>query len=185
MPLYTILQLIFFVTEVSLLIFKRSRSNSNNNRDKLSLLILWTTIIICSTLGGYSSIYGIWRYSGLINPSYAGIAVFAIGFSIRWSAIVQLGKMFTVNVAIINEHQLKTTGLYKMVRHPSYLGLILIIIGLGLCLNSILSLFIIVIPDFLAINYRIAVEEKALTEEFGEKYSTYSARVKRIIPYIY
>jgi protein-S-isoprenylcysteine O-methyltransferase Ste14 len=93
--------------------------------------------------------------------------------------------MFTVNVAIINEHQLKTTGLYKMVRHPSYLGLILIIIGLGLCLNSILSLFIIVIPDFLAINYRIAVEEKALTEEFGEKYSTYSARVKRIIPYIY
>ena len=93
--------------------------------------------------------------------------------------------MFTVDVAIANEHTLKTNGLYKVVRHPSYLGLILIIAGLGLCLNSWLSFIIMFVPTFIAISYRIAIEEKALIEEFGDQYTQYKSKVKRLIPGIY
>jgi protein-S-isoprenylcysteine O-methyltransferase Ste14 len=164
MPVYIILQLIFFATEVSLLLFKRSKTTVKNSRDKRSLLILWVVIVTGSTLGPDISAHGLWSMTG-INVTYAGIAVFAIGFIIRWSAVIQLGKMFTVDVAIVDKHSLKTSGLYKIVRHPSYLGLILIIIA--------------------AINYRISVEEKALTEQFGEQYTTYKTRVKKLVPYIY
>jgi protein-S-isoprenylcysteine O-methyltransferase Ste14 len=184
MPVYIILQLIFFATEVSLLLFKRSKTTVKNSRDKRSLLILWVVIVTGSTLGPDISAHGIWSMTG-INVTYAGIAVFAIGFIIRWSAVIQLGKMFTVDVAIVDKHSLKTSGLYKIVRHPSYLGLILIIIGLALCLNNWLSLLVMIIPDFTAINYRISVEEKALTEQFGEQYTTYKTRVKKLVPYIY
>ncbi|WP_299357409.1 isoprenylcysteine carboxylmethyltransferase family protein [Mucilaginibacter sp.] len=78
--------------------------------------------------------------------------------------------MFTVDVAIVDSHTLKTTGLYKTVRHPSYLGLILIICSIALCQGSILSCIIIIISTFLALTYRIAVEEKALITEFGDQH---------------
>jgi len=113
------------------------------------------------------------------------MTVAIIGFVVRWVAIIQLGKMFTVDVAIANKHILKTTGFYQLVRHPSYLGLLLIIAGLALCMGSVLSLLVVVIPVFLAINYRIIVEEQALTNEFGAQYQEYSKKVSKIIPWVY
>jgi len=182
MPLYAWLQLLFFITELSLLLFRRSKqSTAKNKRDRRSLLILWIVIAGCLCLGPWAAAYGIWMFNSFI----IGIAIYIIGFTIRWTAVYQLGKMFTVDVAIANEHILKTTGLYRVVRHPSYLGLILIIAGLGLCLNSWLSFIIMFVPTFIAISYRISIEEKALTEEFGDQYIAYKTRVKRLIPGIY
>jgi protein-S-isoprenylcysteine O-methyltransferase Ste14 len=182
MPFYAWLQLVFFVTELSLLLFRRSKqSTAKNKRDRRSLLILWVVIAGCLSLGPWSAGYGIWTFDG----SVIGIIVYITGFIIRWTAVYQLGKMFTVDVAIANEHILKTNGLYKVVRHPSYLGLILIIAGLGLCLNSWLSFIIMFVPTFIAISYRITVEEKALTEEFGDQYISYSGKVKKLVPGLY
>ena len=182
MPLYAWLQLLFFVTELSLLLFKRSKqSTAKNKRDRRSLLILWVVIAGCLSLGPWAAAYSIWPFNG----SLLGIIIYIAGFLIRWTAVYQLGKMFTVDVAIANEHILKTNGLYKVVRHPSYLGLILIIAGLGLCLNSWLSFIIMFVPTFIAISYRITVEEKALTEEFGDQYTHYKGNVKKLIPGIF
>jgi protein-S-isoprenylcysteine O-methyltransferase Ste14 len=108
-----------------------------------------------------------------------------LGFIVRWIAIIQLGRMFTVDVAISSAHQLKTNGLYSIVRHPTYLGLLLIIAGLGFLTNDVLYCTIIIVPTFFALNYRISVEEKALTGEFGDQYKDYKKRVKKIIPLIY
>ena len=93
--------------------------------------------------------------------------------------------MFTVDVAISKSHILKTNGMYQLVRHPSYLGLMLIIAGLAVLLNNWLSIIIIVIPISIVLNYRMLVEEKALTGEFGDQYLGYMQKVKRIIPFIY
>lgn len=182
MPFYAWLQLLFFVTELSLLLFRRSKqSTAKNKRDRRSLLILWIVIAGCLCLGPWAAAYGVWAFNGAV----IGIIIYVVGFAIRWTAVYQLGKMFTVDVAIANEHTLKTNGLYKVVRHPSYLGLILIIGGLGLCLNSWLSFIIMFVPTFIAISYRITVEEKALTEEFGDKYTQYKSKVNRLIPGLY
>ena len=113
------------------------------------------------------------------------MAICILGFAIRWTAVIQLGKMFTVDVTITDKHNLKTTGLYKIVRHPSYLGLIMIITGLALCTDSMLSFLVILIPSFWAINHRIKVEEQVLLAEFGEQYINYKKRVSKIIPGIF
>jgi protein-S-isoprenylcysteine O-methyltransferase Ste14 len=186
MPPYAYLQIIFFASELGLLIFKRARSGKiKNERDRRSLLMLWVVIALCICAGSWTAAYGIWSLNNYQAVEITGIAVFGIGFAIRWTAIYQLGKMFTVNVVISDNHILKTSGLYKIVRHPSYLGLILIIAGLGTCLDSLLSLPVIIIPSFIALNYRIAIEEKALTEEFGAQYEDYKSRVKKLIPGVY
>ena len=186
MPVYSYLQILFFISEVLLLIAKRSKTNTTkNSRDKRSLLILWVVIIACLTGGPFSAAYHIWSFNNYGAVVLAGEVICIIGFIIRWIAILQLGKMFTVDVAIVSDHQLKTSGLYKIVRHPSYLGLILIIAGLAVCMNSVLSLLIMFVPTFVALNHRINVEEQALTDEFGDQYKQYQTRVSKLIPGIY
>jgi protein-S-isoprenylcysteine O-methyltransferase Ste14 len=108
-----------------------------------------------------------------------------IGFIIRWTAVVQLGRLFTVDVAISATHTLKTEGLYKIVRHPSYLGLMLIITGLALCMPSLVWMVVTISAVFIAMNYRMKVEEQALTKEFGSQYVHYTEKVSKIIPWLY
>src|SRR6202012_4069500 len=160
------LEILFFVTEGVLLISKRSaKDTSRSNRDRRSLLLLWLVISGSITYTSFTAHEHTWPLpgdAGLI----AGIIVYELGFIIRCTAIAQLGKMFTVDVAINKDHTLNTKGLYKIVRHPSYLGLLLILAGIGFSMNSLLNLLIIVIPCFLALSFRISVEEQALTDKF-------------------
>jgi protein-S-isoprenylcysteine O-methyltransferase Ste14 len=183
---YAYLQIIFFITEVSLLLFKRAKNSAvKNNRDSQSLLILWVTIGLCMSIGPVIAGYQIWTFHDAGTTAAIGMGIFIIGFIIRWIAIIQLGKMFTVNVVIADKHELKTTGLYKIVRHPSYSGLLLIIAGLATCTNSLLAIIVVFVPSLLALNYRINIEEKALTGEFGEQYIAYKAKVNKLVPGIY
>ena len=179
------LEILFTVTELALLILKRSEKDvTRSNRDRRSLLLLWLVFWGTLTYTSFTEHNHTWPLpgdAGLI----AGIIIFVLGFIIRWTAIAQLGKMFTVNVAINKDHSLNTKGLYKIVRHPSYLGLLMILAGIGFSMNSILNLLIIVIPCFLALSFRISVEEAALTNNFGEQYLNYKSRVARLIPWVY
>ncbi|MEO6849731.1 MAG: isoprenylcysteine carboxylmethyltransferase family protein [Mucilaginibacter sp.] len=177
---------LFGLSEILLLLARRSKSAGVKNRsDKNSLGLLWIVIIGCLIFGGMTSTYEKWVFPHQAFAMYAGLVILAIGFIIRWTAIIQLGKRFTVDVSISNAHTLKTSGLYKIVRHPSYLGLMLIFFGIALFLGNLLSFIIIVVPTFLALNYRIKIEEKALTDEFGEQYIAYKRKVARIIPGLY
>jgi protein-S-isoprenylcysteine O-methyltransferase Ste14 len=177
---------IFGISEIILLLVKRSKSGATKNRsDKSSLIILWIIITGSITLGGFIAANGIWPFPNVKIAMDTGVAVAIIGFIIRWTAILQLGKMFTVDVAISSEHELKTSGLYQIVRHPSYLGLMLIICSIALCQANILSCIVIIIATFLALNYRMIVEEKALIAEFGDQYENYKKNTARIIPGIY
>jgi len=186
MPVYAYLQILFFVSEVLLLVAKRSKTGTvKNTRDKRSLLLLWIVIGTCLFVGPYSEAYHIWSFNNYEAVVLTGEIICVTGFVIRWIAIWQLGKMFTVDVAIADDHTLKTSGLYKIVRHPSYSGLLLIIAGLAICMNSGLSFLIMFVPTFLALNYRITIEEKALTDEFGDQYSLYKSKVSKLIPGIY
>ena len=95
---------------------------------------------------------------------------------------MSLGKFFTVDVAIQEEHILVVRGLYKYVRHPSYAGLLVEFIGLALYFGSWVSLMVIVIPLAGAILYRIRCEETVLREKFGKQYEEYMAHTKALIP---
>jgi len=186
MHIYSYFQILFGLSEVCLFAFKRSKSDAQkSNADKRSLLYLWITIPAVLTLSGFITHYNIGPILDSNVLQDIGLTIIVIGFIIRWIAVVQLGRLFTVDVAISATHSLKTEGLYKVVRHPSYLGLMLIITGLALCMPSLVWMAVTIIAVFIAMNYRMKVEEQALTEEFGSQYLDYSKKVSKIIPRVY
>lgn len=179
------LSYLFLLSELVLTLTKRSRQKSRKRRnDKGSMIILWLTISVSLTLGFNLANYRTWSAGNYFLGSFGFLLSFS-GMILRWTTIVQLKKDFTVDVAINQAHQLKTDGLYKIVRHPSYLGLIMILSGFSLVMNSLQSIIIVTIPVFAAILYRISVEESVLYEEFGNGYLDYKKRTRKIIPLIY
>ena len=75
--------------------------------------------------------------------------------------------------------------MYRHLRHPSYLGLLLIGFGLSISMNSIISMMVVTIPMLAALIYRIKTEENILISQFGETYKDYMKKTYRIIPKIY
>jgi protein-S-isoprenylcysteine O-methyltransferase Ste14 len=107
------------------------------------------------------------------------------GLALRIWAIRHLGKFFTVDVGIQLGHTVIQDGPYRFVRHPSYSGSLLALVGVGCLTFSWLGLFLIVSCTVIAYALRIPVEEKALFAQFGAQYAEYAARTKRLIPGIY
>jgi protein-S-isoprenylcysteine O-methyltransferase len=115
----------------------------------------------------------------------AGAGLFAAGLALRWTAVICLGRFFTVDVAVASDHRVIDTGPYRWLRHPSYTGLLLEFLGLGFCLGNWASVGLLSVPIALALGRRIQVEEEALTGALGEAYRDYCRKTKRLIPLVY
>jgi protein-S-isoprenylcysteine O-methyltransferase len=114
-----------------------------------------------------------------------GLALFVFGMALRWYSIIYLGRFFTVNVAVAADHHLVASGPYRWVRHPSYSGLVLIFLGLGVSDGNWLSLLLVLLPPLLVLQRRIRIEEAVLRGALGEVYVRYCARTRRLIPFVY
>jgi protein-S-isoprenylcysteine O-methyltransferase Ste14 len=177
---------LFTISEVTLLLSRRSRkAKAKNQDDGQSLLYLWIIITVCMTTGYVAALRHIWMFDSPTFSELLGVIIVITGFIFRWIAIFQLGALFTVDVSISIHHSLKVDGLYRLVRHPTYWGLLLIISGSAVLMGSALSCMVVVIPIFLVINYRIWIEEKSLIREFGSQYLAYKKKVRKIIPLVY
>ena len=108
-----------------------------------------------------------------------------LGIIFRLYAIKTLGRYFTVNVTIREGHKIIKQGLYKYLRHPSYTGSLLSFVGFGISLNNWVSFLIVMIPVTASFIRRMNIEERALTEQFGEEYITYKKQTWRLLPFIY
>ncbi len=115
----------------------------------------------------------------------AASVLFAAGLSLRWIAILSLKRAFTVKVTILKDHQLKSDGVYTWVRHPSYTGMYIYALGLGLALHSVLSIGILLWGVWFTTHKRIPVEEAVLEGHFGEAYRAYKAKTWKLFPLIY
>jgi protein-S-isoprenylcysteine O-methyltransferase Ste14 len=115
---------------------------------------------------------------------WLGVALFASGGGLRIWPVFVLGRRFSGLVAIQPGHTLVTTGVYGLIRHPSYLGLLVSSLGWGLAFRAGVGVLLAValIPPLLA---RIKAEERLLHSEFGAEYEAYRARTSRLIPWIY
>ncbi len=174
---------LFPVSEIALGIFKRAGSRSASSEDRGSLRILWLAIM----LGILFAMASLRVSSASLRLSSAVVYALALvfllsGLTIRWIAIVTLGRFFTVDVAIQKDHVVVQHGLYRLVRHPSYSGLLLAFFGLGLFFANWLSLLGLLAPITLAVINRIAKEERALLAALGAPYAAYCARTKRLLP---
>ncbi len=117
--------------------------------------------------------------------SWAGIVLIWAGMAFRLWAIQTLGHFFRTSVVVQEGHQLVTAGPYRWVRHPAYTGAIATTIGLGLALGNWVSLAAMAILPSIAILFRMQVEERALTEQFGEAYEDFRKTRSAVIPFIW
>ena len=113
-----------------------------------------------------------------------GFLIYSIGGVLRLAPIFVLGRRFSGLVAIQPEHRLVTNGLYGVIRHPSYLGLFVLMLGWGLAFRSGVGVVIAVLSLGVLLA-RIQAEERLLSENFGAEYDAYRARTWRLIPYVY
>ena len=115
---------------------------------------------------------------------YFGLLAFLAGSLIRLITLFALGNRFSALVAVQPAHRLKTDGVYRFVRHPSYLGALLAMAGWTLVFRSGpgLLLALLMIPFVLV---RIQDEERFLASEFGDEYERYRRRTWRLLPLVY
>jgi protein-S-isoprenylcysteine O-methyltransferase Ste14 len=171
--------------EILLALLVRARRGEHQIRDRGTQFILWGVI--------FGSIFAVeWvahLFPGQMPAGHwlrsASVALLVAGLSIRIIAIVTLGRSFTVNVATHASQSVKRSGLYSMVRHPSYLGLEICFLAVGLHSRNWAGLALMLIAPTLAVLYRIHVEEQALLGAFGAEYADYSRNTKRLIPGVY
>ncbi len=115
---------------------------------------------------------------------WIGVALYAAGGVLRLWPVFVLGRRFSGLVAIQPGHQLVTTGLYSMIRNPSYLGMIILGVGWALAFRSLVgvALAVLMIVPLVA---RIRSEEALLSSQFGAQYDDYRARTWRLLPGVY
>jgi protein-S-isoprenylcysteine O-methyltransferase len=115
---------------------------------------------------------------------YLGIFLMFLGILVRQWAIAVLGRFFSLTVRVAEDHRVVEKGPYRVVRHPSYTGVLITFIGLGLAVQSWGALLVLLGVFSLSFGYRMRVEENALLSELGEDYASYMKRTKRLIPYL-
>jgi protein-S-isoprenylcysteine O-methyltransferase Ste14 len=134
-------------------------------------------------LPAYADRLDFWSIDG-DSTRWLGVLLFAIGGALRIWPVFLLGHRFSGLVAIQPGHTLLTTGIYSVIRHPSYLGLLTNSLGWALAFRSGVGVVItaLLLPVVLA---RIRAEEALLGSQFGAEYEAYRARTSRLIPGLY
>jgi protein-S-isoprenylcysteine O-methyltransferase Ste14 len=165
--------------------FSTMEAKRDQQSDRSSIIV----ILIMSSLSVVAAVSE-WAYANnaiqsSLAATVAGLFLLAGGIGIRVWAIQTLGKHFTATVTLTNDHQLVRSGPYRWVRHPSYLGAFMALVGCPLFLNAYWAVLVAFIAMSIAYYLRIGVEEKLLSAYFGEQYRLYQQNTKRIIPFIW
>ena len=179
--------MIYLFSEIILSLTRRAPKSANvREADHSSLRFLWIVIALSIWLALWLTSH--FRAALLPQAKFfvgLGVLFFVLGLALRWWSIIQLGRFFTVNVAIARDHQLVEAGPYRYLRHPSYTGVLLAFVGFGLSLGNWAALLALLGPIFAAFLYRMKVEERTLIDALGESYVAYCGRTKRLVPFIY
>lgn len=183
---FRIASCVWLAGEILMIPLTQTWKGGGKIQDRGSQIMIWVAMVVSFTIEG--------RIHNDFQPDMPGsqtwlrplaFAVLVLGLAIRAIAIITLGRAFSTNVAVRSGQKLQRSGLYRFVRHPSYFGLELILLGFALHARAWVCFAIILLPATLALLYRIHVEEIALRQAFGSDYEEYRRSTKRLIPGIY
>jgi protein-S-isoprenylcysteine O-methyltransferase Ste14 len=116
---------------------------------------------------------------------FLGIALMLGGIALRWYAVRVLGRFFTFDVAVHPGQTVVSLGPYRYIRHPSYAGALITLLGLGLALGNWAGLLALLTCMSVGYAYRISIEEAALAAALGEPYQQYTRRTRRLVPFLF
>lgn len=149
--------------------------------DRGSLLAILVSIVVAYLIAivAYACDLG-----GLL-PAWAlplGVALTAVGIAVRVVAMRTLGRFFSPAIRLVEGQRIVREGLYRWIRHPTYTGLILGLLGPVVVLGSLIGLIAFALLVVPSLAYRIVLEERMLVERFGDDYRAYARSTWRLFP---
>ncbi len=120
-----------------------------------------------------------------IRPGAAGMVILLAGLVLRGWSFKTLGEYFTFTVMVSSDQPVVANGPYRVLRHPSYTGLLLALTGAGLTSANWVGLAGVTLLPLTAILWRIHVEEGALLTTLGDRYRCYASQHKRLVPLVW
>jgi len=140
--------------------------------------------------GGYGLAFqlaGRWHYGPRLGAWAvgAGTLLAVAGAALRVWSVATLGRYFTYVVQVSADQKVVEEGPYRLIRHPSYSGALLMGAGIGLATRYAYAPLIIVAASLAAYLIRIFVEERALAQGIGEPYRAYMRRTRRLVPFVW
>jgi protein-S-isoprenylcysteine O-methyltransferase Ste14 len=183
---------IFIVSYVAWILFEvvtgrsRKAKGAAKGKDRGSFFFLvgmiWLGIFLDFTLCfGLQRAAIPWRRTEIFC---AGIALMWVGIAFRYYAMRVLGRFFTFDVAVHGGQTVVESGPYRYIRHPSYTGAMVTLMGFGLALGNWAGLIALVACGAIGYTYRIHVEEAALVAALGQPYTDYMDRTRRLVPFV-
>jgi protein-S-isoprenylcysteine O-methyltransferase Ste14 len=163
----------------------RSHFNRQGSRlDRGSLLVV--IAFVTAGLGGAFVLAGSVHAAAIADARWplfvVGLVLMGAGIAIRQWAVALLGQFFTVDVRVHPGQTVVERGPYRWVRHPSYTGLIMTLVGIGLALGNWAALVVLAVVPTIGLVARIRFEERALLDGLGEPYRRFAASRARLFP---
>jgi protein-S-isoprenylcysteine O-methyltransferase Ste14 len=185
--LLTSISIIWIAFEILLVVRDRIQGKGSTGNDRGTRYLNFIAIFLGITLAGVLS-----RYTGFFFPGgwsitgfWIGLCIMLLGFALRIWSVVTLGASFRTTVETHSDQRVVSNGPYRLLRHPSYSGLLLMCLGYGIADQNWLSLAFAVLLPLAALLYRIRIEEAALVTSIGHDYVEYQGRTKKLIPWIW
>ena len=160
-----------------------SRGEREDRANRWVIVAFGVIGMLAAYLPAYTDRKDFWTLDGEI-VRWLGVVLFAVGGALRLWPVFVLGRRFSGLVAIQPGHTLATSGIYSVIRHPSYLGLLVNSLGWAVAFRSGVGVLLtaLLIPPLLA---RINAEEKLLQRQFSTEYDAYRCRTWRLVPGLY
>ena len=112
-----------------------------------------------------------------------GVLFFALATLLSWTAVPALGRQWRFEAGLDSQHQLVTTGPYRVIRHPIYTSMLCILLGTGFMVTPLLLLLATLI-FIMGMEIRVRTEEKLLESRFGEQFLAYRRSVPAYVPWL-
>ena len=185
--LLTALTVLWVACEIWLMVRDRAQGKGKTAKDRgtryYNFIAIAVGLTVAGFLSGKTTFFFPWGQN--YEVFWIGFAIMLLSLSFRIWAIATLGSSFRTTVETHQNQKVVRKGPYKLVRHPSYTGLLLTCLGYGIAVQNWLSVIFAVALPLTAILYRIHVEEAELVSSLGSDYVNYQKETKKLIPWIW
>ncbi len=185
--LITAVSIIWIVFEILLILRDRIQGKGRTGNDRgtryYNFIAIVLGITVASIIQGNSKFFFPSRWSDTVF--WIGLCIMVLGFGLRIWAVIILGTSFRTTVETHADQRVVKSGPYRLVRHPSYSGLILMCCGYGIAVQNWLSLAFAFVLPLIALLYRIHIEESVLVSSLGSDYEKYQSETKKLVPWVW
>jgi protein-S-isoprenylcysteine O-methyltransferase Ste14 len=163
----------------------RSRVHSMTGTTRVMMAVVQFLAVICVGLAIPANMYGIGliRVAGWFNVM--GLVLMTCGLLIRIYSMRALGRYYSTLLFVNKDQVLITEGIYGIVRHPIYLGDLVLFVAAGVAVSNSLVLLAVSASSIPAYFVRMRQEERMMVESYGSAYVEYKKRTKKLIPLVY